>query len=92
MKDELILYERELADGRVVSVNTMLFSYRICVSSFPLTYDDGWCYPHDLGREFVIAAACGWNGQGDPADGWIKHLGSGRYRAGGDPRRETRQR
>lgn len=29
-----------------------------------------------------------WNGKGDPMDGWVRHLGSGRRRPGGDPDRE----
>lgn len=80
-------YERELEDGRVVSVIFMMYSYRLCVGD-GLRYDDGWCYPHDLGQAFVIACAEEWDGEGDPADGWIKQLSTGRRRYGGDPARE----
>lgn len=84
----MTLYERTLADGRVVSVEQMIFNRRVCISSFPLTYDDGWCYPGDLGVAFVVAAAKAWDGDGDPPPGWIKQVSTGRRRHGGDPARE----
>lgn len=83
----MIVYERQLPDGREISVTLLIFNYRICIGDHS-TYDDGWCYPHTLGKAFVLAAARAWDGEGDPPDGWIKHLGSGRRRTDGDPARE----
>lgn len=82
-----ILYERDLEDGRVVHVVQMLFSRRICIGD-GTGYSDGWCYPNDLGAVFVVTAAELWDGEGDPPDGWIKQLSTGRRRWGGDPARE----
>lgn len=85
----MILYERVLPDGREISVLLMIFSYRICIGDdYGYGYSDGWCYPHGLGSAFVIAAAESWDGTGDPADGWVKHIGSSRRRPNGDPAQE----
>lgn len=83
----MILYERTLPDGREISVMLMVFNFRVCIGD-GLCYDDGWCYPHSLGRDFVLEAADSWNGIGDPPDGWIKQLSTGRRRENGDPMRE----
>lgn len=83
----MILYERELPDGQQISVVQMIFSRRICIGG-PYCYDDGWCYPNDLGLLFVVAAAEEWDGEGDPPDGWIKQVSTGRRRPDGDPARE----
>jgi hypothetical protein len=85
----VILLERDLPDGRTITVMLMLFGYRICIGDGLLFFTDGWCYPLDLGQAFVMAAAKAWDGNGDPPDGWIKQLSTGRLRAGGDPARET---
>lgn len=83
----VIVYERQLPDGRIITVLAMIFNYRIAIGE-GWEYSDGWCYPRDLGKAFVLAAAQAWDGEGDPPDGWIKHLGSGRRRTDGDPARE----
>lgn len=84
----VILYERTLPDGRQISVLLMIFTFRICIGDPEGDYEDGWCYPHDLGMREVLEIADSWNGIGDPPDGWVKHLGSGRRRRNGDPMRE----
>lgn len=84
----MILYERDLPDGRQISVLGMIFNFRLCIGDGKTAYDDGYCYPQDLGLPFVLAAAEEWDGTNDPADGWTKHIGSGRKRPGGDPTKE----
>lgn len=80
------LYEKELADGRVIVVYRMLYTTRICIGpSGWQVYDDFWCYEAEL---LALAAAASWDGEGDPADGWIKHGGTGRRRPNGDPTKE----
>lgn len=83
----MILYEHTLEDGRTVSVLQMIYSRRITIGT-GLFYDDGWCYPNDLGVPFVLAAAEDWDGDGDPPHGWIKNVSTGRFRPGGDPTKE----
>lgn len=83
------LYTRELDDGREISVLPMTFGKaRICIGPAPAIshgYDDGWCYSSHF---IAIAAAAAWDGEGDPPDGWHRHIGSGRRREEGDPARE----
>jgi hypothetical protein len=83
----VILYEKDLPDGRQVCVMLMIFNFRITIGD-DLTVFDGWCYPQDLGKEFVISAAESWDGEGDPPDGWIKQISTGRRRKNGDPNQE----
>lgn len=85
----MILHQRELEDGREITVVQMIFTRRICIGpAGELCFDDGWCYPNDLGALFVVAAAIAWDGEDDPPVGWVKHIGSGRRRKNGDPNQE----
>lgn len=44
---------------------------------------------HYSSRTLAIVAAQLWNGEGDPIDGWFRHVHSGRRREHGDPQKET---
>lgn len=81
------LFHRLLDDGREVVVYPMTFGKGRLVVGVPEfdSYDDGWCYPR---ASTAIRAAQTWDGQGDPMDGWVRHLGTGRRRPDGDPARE----
>lgn len=79
------LYERDLDDGREITVHLMLFTTRICIGPKGEGYDRGWCYPD---ARVAIAAAMAWDGEGDPPDGWIKEVGTERRRVDGDPAQE----
>lgn len=83
------LYVREIDDGWVICVLRMAFSDRVCLGRIEdtFTYDDGWCYPV---RALALRAAQTWDGKGDPPDGWIKQLSTGRCRRDGDPKRESK--
>ena len=75
-----------LDDGRAIVVYQMIFTARVCIGpDDSQTYDDAWCYDN-------VAQACEavleWDGNGDPPDGWHRHIGSGRRRPGGDPEKE----
>jgi len=50
------------------------------------TYEDGYCYPS---RRQAIEAAKVWSGEGDPPDGWHRHIATGRRRENGDPSKES---
>lgn len=83
------IYVREIDDGWVISVLRMAFSDRVCLGRIEdtSTYDEGWCYPD---RSMALRAAQAWNGEGDPPDGWIKQVPTGRCRVNGDPNRESK--
>jgi hypothetical protein len=78
---------RVLPDGRVLGVFPLIYTHKLVWTRFvgDCGYEDGWCYPTMV--EAVIAL-CGWDGEGDPPDGWIRHPTSGRRRPGGDPTKE----
>jgi len=80
-------YGKRLADGRIITVNPMAFHTRLQVSQAGdyFGYAQGWDYP---GTHRAILAAVGWDGAGDPPDGWERHIPSTRYRPDGDPARE----
>ena len=80
------LYERKLADGRVIVVYRLLFGCaRLCIGPDDgLTIDDEWHY--ESGDEAIFASAV-WDGEGEPSQ-WHRHPGSGRRRPDGDPNRE----
>jgi hypothetical protein len=84
------LYHRVLADGEHdVTVYPMTFGKaRLCLSlaDDECSIIDGWCYED---RALAIRAAVEWSGEGDPLDGWTRHLGTGRRRDGGNPAKET---
>ena len=81
------IYNRELEDGRELTVYPMLFTFRLCIGEAGAgTYDDAWCYDNAFD---AILAAKDWDGKGDdPPHGWHRHIGSGRRRPDGDPTRE----
>lgn len=82
------VYARELDNSWVVFVLRMFTNDRVCLGSIddPFSYEDGWCYPD---RALALRAAQEWNGRGDPLDGWVKHISTGRCRVDGDPARES---
>ena len=44
-----------------------------------------WCFSdHDAAWK----SALGWNGEGDPLDGWVRHIESARRRKDGTPETE----
>ncbi len=86
MEYEGSLYQRELDDGRIIVVYPMLFTARLCIGpSDSPCYADAWCFNDPIS---AIIAAAQWDGDGDPPDGWHRHIGSGRRRTDGDPAKE----
>jgi hypothetical protein len=85
------IYYRALPDGMEVCVYRMLFSWRVCFGEQGTWGGivNAYCYS-DPAR--AIFAARLWTGEGDPADGWHKHVMSHRARRDGDPAREYDQR
>ena len=81
--------EKRLGDGRTIYVWAMTFGKgRLSVGATgALTVDDGWCYDT---LEGAVRAAIEWDGTGEPT-GWMRHLGTGRRRPGGDPSKEYQQ-
>lgn len=61
---------------------------RVCISSRRDSpgLDDAFYYPT---TEQAIEAAMAWDGIGEPAVGWNRHLATNRWRKGGDPAQET---
>lgn len=78
----------ELPDGRVVAVCPLIYTYRLIVDCDDSGYADGYCYPRGS-LALVLLAAATWDGQGDPPDGWIRHMGSHRRRPDGTPASEV---
>lgn len=83
------LFCRFIDDDREIVVMPMTFGKaRLCVGNrYDIGFEDGYCYAKPAR---AIAAALVWSGDGDPLDGWHRHLGTGRRRPDGDPSRETR--
>jgi hypothetical protein len=84
------LYYRALENGNEILVMPQLFGTRLClndplVNSFVPSYLDGYCYADPL---LAVIAAVLWSGEGDPLDGWHRHINSGRRRLNGDPELE----
>jgi hypothetical protein len=80
------IYERELGDGRELTVRPMIFTTRLSIGPAGEEYlDDGWCYEDP---QAAVEAAKTWDGEGDPPVGWHRHVTSGRRRPGGDPTKE----
>lgn len=78
---------RDLPDGRVIAVCPLIYTFRLVVGCDEWGYADAWCYPKkDLAT--AILAAAFWDGVGDPPDGWVRHIGSGRRRPDGTPESE----
>lgn len=83
-----VLYRRTLDNGDEIAVLPMTSGKgRLVIGpAGSIGYDDGYCYES---RDRAIQAAKEWSGEGDPLDGWHRHIGSGRRREGGDPARES---
>lgn len=79
-------YRRETADGLVLHLHPASTNARLSVSILgDMGFQGSWCYPrHDDGWR----AAMGWNGWGDPPDGWVRHLETARRRKDGTPATE----
>lgn len=78
---------RDLPDGRVLVLYPLIMgTVRLCIGhQDSSTYDDAWCYQTPAEG---LAAMAEWDGEGDPPDGWFRHIGTGRRRPDGDPTRE----
>lgn len=82
------LMRRRLPDGRYVDVTAMTYGKgRLCIGDEVdlFAYRDGYCY---TSIAQAVVAAVTWDGEGDPPEGWIRHLGSGRRRPDGTPESE----
>jgi hypothetical protein len=82
------LARRMLPDGREVTVQPLTFRRARITVGPPVqqgTWDQCWDYDDML---TAVAAMLAWDGQGDPADGWVRHLPSHRRRPDGDPAKE----
>jgi hypothetical protein len=87
------LLRRDLEDGRIVELHSMIFNYRITITSPEndgTCYDDMWCWKGER-LAAALAAFAAWNGEGEP-DGWNKHPPTGRWREDGTPATEINQR
>ena len=86
-EDPNCLFHKLIDDGEVeITVMRMIFNTRICIGPTGAGYyDDGWCYPD---QQTAIEAAKAWDGEGDPPEGWIKQVSTGRRRKDGDPDQE----
>lgn len=74
-------YKRDLPHGRVIHLQPAGANARLTVGVTHGAGPEGtWCYgDHAAGWR----AALGWNGEGDPPDGWHRHLDTGRRRKDG---------
>lgn len=81
---------RRLDDRRWVGVMPLLFTYGVCWGWIgdPTGVEDRWCYPKASGLELAVAAATLWAGSGDPIDGWVRQVSTGRRRPDGTPESE----
>lgn len=72
---------RELPHGRVLHLRPMGHNVRLTLSVVDGVGPEGsWCYAAPLE---AWQAVLGWNGEGDPPDGWIRHIDTGRRRHDG---------
>lgn len=79
-------HRRELPHGRELHLAPASANARLTVSPIGGAGPEGsWCYPHHADG---WRAALGWNGEGDPPDGWSRHLETGRRRHDGMPESE----
>jgi len=88
-KRECSLFYRVLPDGHDVTVYPMTFgTARLCLGyeDDEVNVLDAYCYDDPA---LACVAAEQWSGEGDPLDGWTRHINSGRRRPGGDPTKET---
>jgi len=74
-------YRRALPHGRVVHLRPASSNARLSISiEGTMGFEGSWCYA-DHGDGW--RAALGWNGEGDPPDGWHRHLETARRRQDG---------
>lgn len=83
------LFCRFIEDDLEIIVSPMSFGKaRLCIGNrYDVGFEDGYCYADPA---LAVVAAMLWTGEGDPIDGWHRHLGTGRRRKDGDPSQETR--
>jgi len=74
-------YRRETEDGLVLHLHPASSNARVSVSvRGDMGFQGSWCYAdHGDGWRAVM----GWNGWGDPPDGWHRHLETARRRKDG---------
>ena len=86
-RDNHVAFGKILADGWLVGVTRMLSTCRLWVGD-----TDGWSQAWDYPTmPEALAAAVYFLGEGDPMDGWVRHMRAGqpdRRRPCGDPARE----
>jgi len=88
-KRTLSIFYKELPDGHDVTVYRMaLGRARICLGwvDDEVNVLDAYCYDDPA---LACVAAERWSGEGDPIDGWTRHINSGRRRIDGDPNKES---
>jgi hypothetical protein len=81
-------YVTRLDDRRWVGVTAFMFTHAVVwgwIGDPHAVHEERWCYPTPAQ---ALTAAHTWDGTGDPADGWLRHLPSGRRRTNGDPATE----
>ncbi len=87
-----LIHIKDLDNGLAIVVEPLLFARGRIELSDGDGYNRGWDYP-DLKE--AIAAAEAWDGEGDPADGWVRMIQEGRIprrRPDGKPESEFRGR
>jgi hypothetical protein len=84
---ELALFWKPLPNGYEVIVYPIYGGARVCYGRLdePACIDDAFYYENPT---LAIVAAQLWDGDGDPIDGWFRHLKSDRRREHGDPHKE----
>lgn len=69
-RDNHVAFGKILADGRLVGVTRMFATCRLWVGD-----TDGWSQAWDYPTmPQALAAAVYFLGEGDPMDGWVRHL------------------
>jgi hypothetical protein len=80
------LYWKPLPNGFEVIVYAIFGGARVCFGRMDSSaIDDAYYYSDPM---LAIVAAALWEGDGDPVDGWFRHLRSGRRRPDGDATKE----
>lgn len=82
------LYYRALSSGLAITVWPMMWGQTYVVLGDDVVRHSVYAY---FGRQRALEAARAWSGEGDPLDGWHRHLQTGRRREGGDPSKEIIQ-
>jgi hypothetical protein len=86
-KPQGALYHRALPSGKAITLYPLIMgTVRIVIGDQDAgDYDDAWCY--SVPAAGLLAAGC-WDGEGDPPEGWFRHIRTARRRPEGDPERE----